>query len=342
MTLSLPPPAASLDLLGQQAAESVLLRAWASGRLGHGWLFTGRFGLGKATLAFRFARFLLVGGGSDLAIAPGHPVIGPIAAGAHPDLVHLEPKAAGRGARAIIDVDSVRAAIDRLHRTSVGTFRVLIVEQADALSHQAANALLKTLEEPAANVVLILTAEGDAQVPATIRSRVARLRLRPVADGLIVDWLSRVGAPLASAEANAPLAGGSPGLAAWLSERDALTQYATLLDRLTASHSEAGIRDVVATLQAMLASGGADLVRELVGLFVRRAVASAIGAPLPAVQPEERAALGIAGRRLDRLWEVWDKLAVLDVTAERLSLDREALLVDIAADLAGREPSPSS
>ncbi len=66
MSLEPVPPLRNLDLLGQAVAEAALVRAWRSGRLPHGWLFTGRFGLGKATLAYRFARFLLAGGGDAL------------------------------------------------------------------------------------------------------------------------------------------------------------------------------------------------------------------------------------------------------------------------------------
>jgi DNA polymerase-3 subunit delta' len=338
------PPLENLELLGQEAAEAALLRAWRSGRLPHGWLFTGRFGVGKATLAYRFARFLLAGGGDTLAVPADHPVVGPMRAGAHPDLVVVEPPPAGRGTRAAIRVEDVRGAIERIQRTSVGATRVLLVDQAHTLNDSSANALLKTLEEPPAGVVVILTAEGADRFPATIRSRLARLRLQAVPEATITAWLEATYdvAPEEAAAA-AALAGGSPGLALWLLAKDAPAHYAALTGRLAtaAGAGEAGIAGVADSLGAMLEAGEAALPRELVSQLVRRAVAARLGlelAPLAAGEAPVLADLG--GGRLDRLWEVWDKLAVLDDVAERLSLDRPSLLVDIAASLAGAEPAP--
>ena len=200
MSLEPVPPLRNLDLLGQEAAEAALLRAWRSGRLPHGWLFAGRFGIGKATLAYRFARFLLAGGGDTLAVPADHPVVGPMAAGAHPDLVVVEPPPAGRGTRAAIRVEDVRGAIDRIQRTSVGATRVLIVDQAHTLNDSSANALLKTLEEPPAGVVVLLTAEGVDRFPATIRSRLAKLRLQPVPEAAIAASGTGCSRSLASRE----------------------------------------------------------------------------------------------------------------------------------------------
>ncbi len=344
MNLELPAPAANPRLLGQEAAIAALERAWRSGRLPHGWLFTGRHGVGKATLAFRFARSLIAGEGTALELPAGHPVMGPVAAGAHPDLVHVvpkDPKAAGKRVRVEIEVDAVRDAIARMHRTSVGRRRVLIVDQAHLLNPNAANALLKTLEEPAPSMVVILTAESVDRFPATIRSRVAQLRLQPVPENTIAGWLEvEHGIAGEQAGAAAILAGGSPGLAAWLLQCEALAHYERLAGAMVSSAGEARVAALNAALEKTFAAGDAPLVRELLGGLVRRAMATRFGRPQPPLVAPEPAALAALGRRLDRLWEVWDKLAVLDVVAERLSLDRPALLVDLAATLAGDAAGP--
>ena len=83
MSLALPQPHENPELLGQEAAQAALVRAEQSGRMPHGWLFKGRFGTGKATLAFRFARYLLAGGGDTLALPADHPVSGPEIGRAH-------------------------------------------------------------------------------------------------------------------------------------------------------------------------------------------------------------------------------------------------------------------
>lgn len=342
MPLDVPSPAQNQTLLGQEAAEAALLGAYKSGRLPHAWLFTGRFGVGKATLAFRFARFLLAGGGDTFTLPGDHPVAGPIAAGAHQDLIHVAPKAAGRGSRAIIEVDVIRDALERIKRTSIGAHRVMIIEEAHALNLNSANALLKTLEEPGEGVVIILTADSDARFPGTIRSRVARLRLQPLPDAPVVDWLGRYGVGGDAARVLATLAAGSPGLAVWLHNAEAVAHYQRLCEALRDARGEGGVGRVLAALESMLAAADAALVRELVGQLLRRAVAHHLGAPAEALTETEPAVLERLGHRLDRLWQVWDKLAVFEVVAERLSLDRPSLLVDIAGVLATADQQASA
>ena len=141
----------------------MLGRALASGRLAHGWLLTGPPGIGKATLAFRFARALLAGPdvprSDDFRCRPDHPVFRQVARGAHPDLTVLEAERDPRTGRlrSEITVDAVRAATASLQMTAAaGGYRVAIVDGAESMNRNAANALLKTLEEPPARSVLIL------------------------------------------------------------------------------------------------------------------------------------------------------------------------------------------
>ncbi len=342
MSVQPPLPQHNPDLLGQDAAEAALLRAYRSGRMPHGWLLLGRYGLGKATLAFRFARFLLAGGGDTMALDADHPVSRQIAAGAHPDLVVVEPKdpkKLGRATRIEIDVDRIRGAVDRLHRTGTGTARVLVVDQAHLMNPNAANALLKTLEEPRPGVFMLLTADASNRFPATIHSRLAKLRLRPIADDTLRAWLTdRHGVAADRAAVATELAQGSPGLACWLLGVEAEAHYARLIEALLDhGHGEARVLAVAETLEAAQRAGEVQLAVELLTRLVRRAVGHQLGearAPLTTAEPRVLAALGA---RLDRLWQVWDNLARLDEEAERLSLDRRLILLDIAADLLGAD-----
>ena len=151
-----PEPRANPDLLGQEAALGVLGRALGSGRLPHGWLFSGPEGIGKATLAYRFARALLAGPEAvraALDLAPEHPVFRQVAQGAHPDLTVLEPERDPKTGRvkSEIPVGAVRAATAALHATAaMGGYRVVVIDGAERLNRNAANALLKSLEEPPA------------------------------------------------------------------------------------------------------------------------------------------------------------------------------------------------
>jgi len=203
-----PLPRENPDLEGHAAAEAQLLEAWRSGRLPHGWLFTGPQGIGKATLAYRFARFVLAGGGdggglfgdapSDLRLDPAHPIFHRVASGGHSDLMFLEK------GKTVIKVEDVRAAGTFLSLTpGEGAWRVVIVDSADDLNTAAANALLKVLEEPPDRALLILVSHAPGSLPATVRSRCCRLPLHPLPEATVRGLLGRWRPALAEDDAAA-------------------------------------------------------------------------------------------------------------------------------------------
>ena len=207
-----PHPRDTARLVGHDAAEAAFLDAWAGGRLHHAWLLAGPKGVGKATLAWRIARFLLAGPPPPDAGAPSlfgdapapdrldtdpdHPVNRRITARSEPGVFSLrrglDPK---RGQpRAVITVDEVRAlrGFFSLTRPDGGP-RVVIVDAADELNLNAANALLKMLEEPPAATVFLLVAHVPSRLLPTIRSRCRTLRCPPLPDAAVAEAL----APLA-------------------------------------------------------------------------------------------------------------------------------------------------
>src|SRR5215472_371137 len=148
-----PEPRANPLLLGHEAAEATLLEAMRSGRMHHAWLITGPDGVGKATLAYRFARRLLAGMPSDdtLALDPHHPVFRRVAAGAHADLHTVERgyDERRRRMRTQIAAEDVRRVSAFMSLTAAeGGWRVAIIDGAEEMNQTAANALLKILEEP--------------------------------------------------------------------------------------------------------------------------------------------------------------------------------------------------
>src|SRR3954451_1031622 len=178
-------PREVFDLIGHEAAEEAFEATRARGRLHHAWLLTGPEGAGKATFAYRAARRLLgapeVPAYGVLGASPDHPVSRQIIAHAHPDLFVLERVGEDGKVRKVIPVDEARGLSEFFSKSPASApHRVAIVDAADDLNVNAANALLKTLEEPPPKGVLLLVSHSPGRLLATIRSRCRRLAFHPL------------------------------------------------------------------------------------------------------------------------------------------------------------------
>jgi DNA polymerase-3 subunit delta' len=251
------PPRETSVLYGHAAAEHALLEAYRGGRLPHGWLITGPRGIGKATLAYRMARFVLahpdhrmpeVRKATSLHVEAKHPVARRIAAQAHGDLLALERTINEKTGKLYQDirVDDVRRSITFFGSTPAeGGWRVAVVDVVDELNPNGANALLKILEEPPERGLLLLVSHSAARVLPTIRSRCRVLSLRP----LVPDEVARAAASALGCDPGDPkvtsaatVAGGSVGRAVTLLDDDALElrkRVFGLLDRLPAIDARA-------------------------------------------------------------------------------------------------------
>jgi len=179
-------------LFGHDQAEQALLAAYRSGRMPHAWLVGGPPGIGKATLAYRLARFVLahpdptapdVQGAASLAVDPEHPVARRIAAQAQGDLLVLERVTNETTGKlyTVIRVEDVRRTVSFFGSTAgEGGWRIAIVDAVDELQREGANALLKVLEEPPERTLLLLVSHAPGRELPTIRSRCRRLLLRPL------------------------------------------------------------------------------------------------------------------------------------------------------------------
>ncbi len=204
-------PRETARLFGQEAALAAFDAALASGRLHHAWLLAGPRGVGKATAAYAMARRLLIAPGADVAAEEA-----PLRAGAHPRLLELRRgwNDKTKRFRGEIVIDDVRR-LTRFFGLSAtdGGWRVALVDPADDLNIQSANALLKALEEPPAKAIFLLTAHAPGRLPPTIRSRCRRLDFRAVSPSEAAAAI-RAARPELDETAAAELArisGGAPG-----------------------------------------------------------------------------------------------------------------------------------
>jgi DNA polymerase-3 subunit delta' len=345
--VAVPAPRDNPVLSGHEAAEQALLKAFASGRLPHGLLITGPHGIGKATLAYRFARFLLGQGGepagvglfapavpTSLALPPEHPVFRRVASNGHADLLTVErgidPKR--KRERTEIVVEDTRAIAGFLRLTPAeGGWRIVIVDTADEMNRNAANAVLKILEEPPDRAILILVSDNPGRLLPTIRSRCRRLPLRPLSDALVTELLGRYRPDLGASDRTAllELAEGSIGHAIELAEQGGLATHRRLVELLTRLPELDGSA-LHAFADGVSRWGQDDAFRvlaELMPATLARAIAKA--AEPGAGDGSEAPLTKLLRRRgLDRWVEVWEKITELFAQADAVNLDRKQVVLN--------------
>jgi DNA polymerase-3 subunit delta' len=321
--MTAPAPRENPILIGHAAAEAAMRAAMAGGRLHHAWLITGPDGVGKATLAYRFARRLFAGGTTTLAMAATDPVFRRIAAGTHADLLTVEREWDEKKKRLKkqIAVDSVREIPRFLRLTPAeGGWRVVIIDGAEEVNPASANALLKILEEPPPRAVLILVCNAAGRLLPTIRSRCRHLPLSPLSDADMNEALAQYLPAIDAQDRDTliSLAEGSPGRALSLAEDGGLEIHAM-------------VQEALAGIPLLRAYEFADRLRDQAAFetfmgLLRAAIARAVTASIRATTAPREDRL-IATRPLAAWPDITDRLTRLTTETELLNLDRRQAVV---------------
>ncbi len=333
-----PHPRLVSRLIGHAAAEAEMLGAYREGRLAHAWLIGGREGVGKATLAWRFARFVLahpdprvpaVRAAANLAVAPDHPAARQLASMAHPDfaLLRREWNPKSKNFFTEIRVEDIRAGLNMFHMSAAfGGWRVAIVDCADELNPNGANALLKMIEEPPPRSLILIVAHRPGQVLATIRSRCRRLLLERLSPSQIGDVVGGLGAPWDAADLKARVAaaGRADG-----SVRETLRR----LD----SEAE-GVGALIDAAIAQLPNADPRAIHKLAEAVSGRSAGDAFEALTAALYDwlAARARAHASPVARETLTTLWDKLRASTRETEALNLDRKLHVLAVFEEISAR------
>jgi len=347
-----PHPRETETVFGHDAAEALIAGALGSGRMHHAWLMTGPLGIGKASFAYRLARFLLAQGielptePGSLSIPHDHQAYRQVTRLSHPGLLVIR-RAWDRQAKKFkqsIAVDDIRAIRNFLQRTAVTPWRVVIVDAADDLNPNSANALLKSLEEPPSRTVFLLISSSPGRLLPTIRSRCRTIRFEPLGLG---DLRKAIEAACTASGHDMPqgeqfdtllgLSRGSVRRGLQLLEGNGLTLYESILTLLEslpklnrqALHKLVGLtagRDALAHDMAF------DLLEEALADAIRACPAGPSAAP--AFPRLRRFPALLSPDNLADWAELWETMREARGETERLNLDKAALTITVFEKIA--------
>ncbi|MDW3207561.1 MAG: DNA polymerase III subunit delta' [Alphaproteobacteria bacterium] len=339
------------DLFGHADAEETVTKAWASGRFPHAWLICGPQGIGKATLAYRMARWVLAGGdggqgaglfgepaGDGLYLSPESGTFRRIVSGGHPDFRALE-RPEGKTS---IPVEDVRGILGFVHQTPAESdWKAIVIDSADELNTSGANAILKALEEPPPHTLFLLVSHAPGRLLPTIRSRCRKLTLSPLSPDDMRALIRQHAPDISDSDAGIliQLGEGSIGRALDYAAAGGIDLYRAVLVLLSnpARPDPKQLYGLADTLSPKHAEAAYLAFRNLFDWWIKRAIRSQATGIRPAiVVPEEERALegwnALGG--LETSMQLWEKLTGLLAQSDNpANLDKRQLIVAAFGEL---------
>jgi DNA polymerase-3 subunit delta' len=319
-------------LFGHDEAERALLAEYTSGKLAHGWLFSGPKGIGKATLAYRFARMLLAGR-DDMEMDGDDPIFRRTLAGSHTDFLVVEPQLDPKKDEIAreISVEQAREIAQFLSLTpGESKWRVVIVDSVDQLNNNGANAILKIFEEPPPQALLILISHNPGRLLPTIRSRCRSLKLQPLSARDFARTMLHIAPDLSDDILSGlkEISGGSPGVAQHLHEQGALSIYSQMLE-LAADPNSARLHMFADSVAGVKSPHSWPLFTRLMLALLQRITRTAAGLAVGEAVDGERMALEkLAAQHGPAVWAAkWQQCADQFSLAERVHLDYKQVII---------------
>lgn len=321
-------PALQGALIGHKKQERILLEAYRAGRLHHAWIFSGPLGVGKATLAFRFARFVQAYPDPLARALKGRESLQtPFSSAFSPDIFHItcpwDEKT--KCFKQEIPIASLRILFDHLQKTAHGTgggWRFCIIDQAHEMNMNAANALLKILEEPPERVVFILVTCRAQRLFPTLRSRCVQLSFFPLSSSEILEAIAllRPGFSVSEKEREQLISFSEGSLQrACLFFQEGVSAVVALFQKILEKDtvlSECRVHLLVERLNALTLTGvhAWDLFKDLLLDYLTRSLRRSV-------------AQGEANRMLLRWANAWEKISDLLAKTESFNLERTQLVL---------------
>ena len=328
-------------LLGQEEAEQIFLQAWQQNNMHHAWILSGPQGIGKATLAYRIARFLLSGAKMPKSLQTDDKsfIFQQVANNSNPDLMVVEKDyietdrkkilsaikkgeniddemLSGLKKSAFIRVDDIRKVSEFLSKTSFNDgWRVVIIDSADDMNKNAANALLKILEEPPAKTILLLISHNIGTLLPTIRSRCAKLPLKTLSMNDVASLLRRYRPQLKEEKVLklAKISGGSIGRAIKYADADALELYEDMQNIIMSGHNLNLQQTLDFCAQAAADADKFAILEELLLRFIKEMMQS--------------------NKHIEELYQFQTEMQKMFADCLNINMDKKMMLINLLTEL---------